>query len=204
MHLETWLLFCAAVTVLCFTPGPAVMLVVSLSLTRGARAGFGAALGILAGNALYFALSATGIGAIILASWELFSLVRWAGAAYLVWLGVRMFFSRTGPLADAAESSPPPRTAPFRHGLITQGANPNALVFFTAFVPQFIDPAGSIALQIAILGISSTLIELVALGIYVAVCRRARHVVRQPRFAGYLNRVGGGLLVWAGARMANL
>src|SRR4029077_1829756 len=92
--LQGWLLFCATETVLCFTPGPAVLLVVSLSLTRGARAGLGASLGILATNAFYFCLSAAGIGAVILASWDLFFLLKWLGAAYLVWLGLRMLFAR--------------------------------------------------------------------------------------------------------------
>jgi threonine/homoserine/homoserine lactone efflux protein len=85
MPFQTWALFCATETVLCFTPGPAVLLVVSLALTRGARAGLAGSLGILVANAVYFILSATGIGAVLLASWQLFSLINWLGAAYLSW-----------------------------------------------------------------------------------------------------------------------
>jgi homoserine/homoserine lactone efflux protein len=81
MTIETWLLFCVTETVLCFTPGPAVLLVLSLSLTTGAGAGVGASLGILAANAFYFLLSATGVGAVLLASYELFFLIKWIGAA---------------------------------------------------------------------------------------------------------------------------
>lgn len=203
MTLQTWLVFCATETVLCFTPGPAVLLVVSLALTRGAHAGLGASIGILAANALYFVLSATGIGAILLASWQLFFLIKWLGAAYLVWLGVRMLLARPGGLA--ASDAPSLRSVgPLRHGLITQGANPKALVFFTALLPQFVDPARGVPAQIAVLGVSSIAIECAVLGIYVAVCHRARRMMQRPGFATALNRTGGVLLIGAGAGMATI
>ena len=203
MSFETWALFCATETILCFTPGPAVLLVVSLALTHGARAGLAASAGILGANAGYFVLSATGLGAILLASWELFFLIKWIGAAYLVWLGLRMLVGRSHPTTprDAAE---PPRAAPLRHGLVTQCANPKALVFFTALLPQFVDPGGDIPMQIAILGVSSILIELAVLGVYVAVCQRARGLMHRPAFASALNRAGGALLIGAGAGLATV
>jgi len=199
MTVETWLLFCLTETVLCFTPGPAVLTVVSLALTTGARAGIGASLGILAANAVYFVLSATGIGAILLASYELFFLVKWVGAAYLVWLGLRMLVSRANALEPAGASTHR-SLRPFTHGVVTQGANPKALVFFTALLPQFIQPRSPVPLQVAILAVSSILIELVVLSAYVAVCRQARGMMQHPGFATSLNRAGGALLI--GARTA--
>src|SRR5262250_2933634 len=86
MSLQTWLTFCVTETVLCFIPGPAVLFVVSVALARGTRPGLAAATGILIANAFYFALSATGVAAAILASSELFTALRWLGTAYLVWL----------------------------------------------------------------------------------------------------------------------
>jgi homoserine/homoserine lactone efflux protein len=207
MTVETWLLFCLTETVLCFTPGPAVLLVVSLALTRGARAGLGGSIGILAANAGYFILSGTGIGAILLASWELFFLIKWVGAAYLIWLGLRMLLTRSSvfvPQDEAAASTAPRTIAPFTHGLVTQGANPKALVFFTALLPQFIAPHGGVPVQVAILGVSSIFIELAVLSIYVAVCHRARTLVARPAFAASLNRVGGVLLIGAGAGLATV
>jgi homoserine/homoserine lactone efflux protein len=204
MTVETWLLFCVTETVLCFTPGPAVLLVVSLGLTRGARAGLGASLGILTANVFYFVLSATGIGAVLLTSYELFFLIKWLGAAYLVWLGAHMLLSRANAFASASTVAPRRTPRPFTHGVVTQGANPKALVFFTAFLPQFIHPEGAVPYQVTILALSSVLIELTVLSIYVAVCHRARGVMRRPGFASTLNRAGGVLLLGAGAGMATM
>jgi homoserine/homoserine lactone efflux protein len=206
--LQAWLWFCATETVLCFTPGPAVLLVVSLSLTSGARAGFGATLGILAANAFYFILSATGIGAVLLASYDLFFLIKWAGALYLIWIGARMLLLLDGGFEGAVAEGGKPGSRrglkPFAHGLVTQGANPKAIVFFTALLPQFIDPASPVPMQVAILGISSVLIEVGVLGLYIAACHRARAVVRRPGLSNLLSRAGGLLLIGAGAGMAAL
>jgi homoserine/homoserine lactone efflux protein len=198
MTVEAWLAFCVMATVLCFTPGPAVLFVVSVALTRGFRPGLAAAAGICAANVLYFVLSATGIAAVILASSALFEVLKTAGAVYLVWLGLGMILARrTVPVA------PTPRhdRHAFLRAFVVQGANPNALIFFVAFVPQFIDPAGSMVTQIVILGVSTVLIELAVLALYVAVAVRARRLAG-ARLAGPLERVGGAFLVAAGARLA--
>jgi threonine/homoserine/homoserine lactone efflux protein len=202
MSVQAWLLFCATETVLCFTPGPAVLLVVSLALTRGPAAGLGASFGILAANALYFVLSATSLGAILLASWDLFVLVKWLGAAYLVYLGAKMLWSPSISLPSAHADDPRPRTRSFAQGFLTQMANPKALIFFTAILPQFIDTSAPVAFQVAILGISSVLIELAVLGVYVLACHGARSWVRQPRYVAPLERIGGAFLIAAGARLA--
>ena len=152
MLLQTWLLFCATETVLCFTPGPAVLLVISMALARGGVAGLRAT-GILFTNAFYFILSATGVGAIILASWKLFFLIKWIGAAYLIWLGLQMILSRSDRLGHHPRVETGGRRSPFAHGVVTQGANPKALVFFTALLPQFVNPASAVIPQIAILGV---------------------------------------------------
>lgn len=200
MSLEAWLAFCATETVLCLTPGPAVLFVVSVAMARGSRAGLAAALGILAGNTFYFALSATGIAAVIVASSQLFTVLKWAGAAYLVWVGLRMLRSRVAEPAPVVAQAVP---RAFVRGFVVQAANPKALVFFVALLPQFIDPTASVGLQVLILGTSSVLIELVVLSGYVALTVRARRLAGAS-WSGWLERVGGGLLVAAGARLALL
>jgi homoserine/homoserine lactone efflux protein len=206
LTVEAWLLFCITEAVLSFTPGPAVLLVVSLGLSRGGRAGIAGSFGILAANAVYFALSATTLGAVLQTSWQLFVVVKWLGAAYLVWLGARMIFSR----AQRPESSAPMELSrrstarSFWLGFVTQGANPKALLFFTAILPQFIDPRGAVGPQIVLLGVSSVLIELVALIMYVTAARAARSWTHRPRVGMVLQRVGGGMLVGAGVQLASM
>lgn len=198
MSIETWLAFCLTEAVLCFTPGPAVLLVVSFSLARGATAGLGAALGVLAANAFYFVLSALGVAAAIVASQQAFLLLKWAGAAYLVVVGLRMLF---GSRARADAQQVPTASRSFVKGFVVQAANPKSLLFFLALVPQFISPEGRVASQVLILGVSSVAIELLALGFFIGLSRQARGMVGVG-FAPTLERVGGGLLVAAGARLA--
>jgi threonine/homoserine/homoserine lactone efflux protein len=197
--LESWLLFCATDLVLSLTPGPAVMLVVSLGMTRGARAGVRAGLGILTANAVYFALSVTGIGALLLASWQVFFLVKWLGAAYLAWVGAGMLLRRPDPSAPLGA---PARGRGFRLGFLTNASNPKNLVYFVAILPQFIDPFGSLASQVGILAASSVAIELFVLVGYAIVAERAQRLVRTPRAHALVQRMGGFLLIAAAARIA--
>lgn len=200
MGLKAWLLFCLTEAVLCLTPGPAVLLVVCLTLSRGSAGGLAGSVGVLAANAVYFALSATSLGMVLRASWQLFAIIKWLGAAYLVWLGIRMVVR---PAEDGARGSdPPPAARSFWVGFLTQTANPKALVFFTAILPQFIDPHGSVALQVVVLGVSSVLIELAVLAMYVAASRTARAWTREAGVAVPLRRAGGLLLVGVGVQLA--
>jgi homoserine/homoserine lactone efflux protein len=194
----TWLTFCVTTAVACMMPGPAVLFVVSVALARGAAAGMTAVAGILAANALWIAMSATGIAAVLVASAALFTLLKWVGAAYLVLLGVRMLRT-TSAAATVPSADREPRV--FVRGLVVQGANPNAPMFFVALLPQFVDPAGAVGRQLVVLGASSLVIELAVLGLYVYLGVRARDLV-QGRLGGWLERVGGALLIAAGVRLA--
>jgi threonine/homoserine/homoserine lactone efflux protein len=199
--LEAWLLFCATDTVLSLTPGPAVLLVVSLALTRGARPGLRASLGVLCANALYFTISATGIGALLLASWHVFFAVKWLGAAYLVWTGLAMLLRRP----SAEETLVPVRGGGFRGGFLVSGSNPKNLVYFAAILPQFIDPSETtipFACQVAILAVTSMTIELGTLAGYALLAARGRRLVGTPRARAWLHRSGGALLIAAAARVA--
>jgi homoserine/homoserine lactone efflux protein len=198
MTLRTWLLFCATEAVLCAIPGPAVLCVVSQAIARGARAGVMASAGILAANVLYFALSATGVGAVLAQSTRVFLVVKWLGAVYLVWLGLRMIIVRGAQLSSAPPAPPSDKTA-FAIAAMTQGANPKALIFFVAILPQFISTASAAVPQILILGVTSIVIEFAILTLYVATCHAARGVMVEPRFATTMQRAGGACLVLVGA-----
>ena len=201
MTLDAWLLFCATDLVISLTPGPAVLLVVSLGMTRGARTGVRASCGVLTANAIYFAVSATGIGALLLASWNVFFAVKWLGAAYLAWIGTGMLLRRPDP---AAPLRAPVRGNGFRLGFLVNASNPKLLVYFVAILPQFIDPAGSLALplQVGILAVSSMVLELAILVGYALLAERGQRFVRTPRAQALVQRTGGLLLIAAAARIA--
>ena len=201
MRWETWSLFFLTETALCLTPGPAVLFVLSQGLGGGAAASIRANLGILTGNALYFLLSATGLGAILLASYDLFFCIKWVGAAYLVWLGIRALRATSTVLA--AESSPVSGRV-FARAFAVQASNPKAIVFFTALLPQFIDPAGDVPVQVAILAATSIAVEFSVLAMYGTFASRLSRLARQPRVAALFERTAGVLLIGAGLRMATL
>jgi homoserine/homoserine lactone efflux protein len=197
VSLSTWIAFCVTETVLCLTPGPAVLLVLSTALGRGFRSGLGAALGILAANTVYFGLSATGVVAAHAVSRDLFTVIKWIGAGYLAWIGLRMLRShRPGP----ASAQPDVLARSFARGFVVQSANPKAVVFFVALLPQFINPAAPVAEQVLILAASSLFIELLVLAGYAEAAIRTRDRM-SLRFAGALRKVGGCLLIAVAIRL---
>lgn len=119
MTLRVWILFLMMETTACLSPGPAVLLVVSQGLSRGLLASTWSSIGILAANALYFALSATGIAAVLLGSKNLFNAITWVGAAYTIWLGVRTFAS-SGAAVSASAGSPASSAGMFTNGFVLQ------------------------------------------------------------------------------------
>lgn len=204
MSLDDWIVFAVMETALCLTPGPAVLLVLSQALTRGTAASLWSNAGILAGNTFYFVLSATGLGALLLASYDAFFAIKWLGAGYLAWLGVSTFLGRSVTMSIPVSGEPGGGARALADGFILQVANPKALVFFTALLPQFIDPSGSVAGQVTVLAVTSIVIELFVLAGYGTLAGRFTGRAIQPRFARLTNRVAGSLLVMAGVGVAAL
>lgn len=154
---------------------------------------------------MYFALSATSLGAIIVASYNLFFLIKWVGAAYLVYLGLQCFLSKSSMLALPEERSRGGSNwRIWTDAFLLQGANPKALLFFTAILPQFIDTNYSIVLQVLILGVSSIVVEFFILLTYGQLAGRTLSAARNPRFEKISNRIAGSLLIGAGLGLARL
>lgn len=205
MNFETWLLFAITETALCLTPGPAVLLVLSVGLSRGTVPSIAANLGILTANTMYFILSAAGLATVLLASYEVFFLIKWLGAGYLLYLGLSAVFAKAPAMAAPADAAPRrPVSRTFAHGFVLQAANPKTILFFAALLPQFVDPGRPMALQIAILAVTSVLIEFTVLVGYGTLAGRAQRYAARPWFARWSNRVAGGLLIGAAAGLAGL
>jgi len=202
MHWTTLGAFVIVETVLCIIPGPAVMAVVGASLSRE-RAGHAAASGIVTGNLVYFAISAAGIASVILESHRAFEIVRWCGAAYLAYLGIRSLLAREAAVQpDGRDYDAFKMARGWASGTLTQLANPKALVFFAAILPQFIDPRGGLLTQIAILGIASQCIEFSVLSGYIAAADRIRERGIAPKSRALAQRVGGVFLLGVAAAVA--
>jgi homoserine/homoserine lactone efflux protein len=197
MTVTTWWIFVCTETVLCLIPGPAVMFILSTALKAGAKKSIASNLGILAANTVYFALSATGIGALLLSS-KLFLAVKWLGAAYLVILGLRLLFGHNEAVRDSNNAIIDHKLHHlFFNGFTLQMSNPKAILFFSALLPQFLNPHQSVIPQIVILGATSVVIEFsILLGYGMA------GSAITPRYARWTNRVAGGLLIGAGAGLA--
>jgi threonine/homoserine/homoserine lactone efflux protein len=167
-------------------------------------AGIRATMGILSANAIYFLLSASGLAILHSFSAELFAVIKWCGAAYLVWLGINMIL-RSFDRARLSMASEPEAAAssPFVRGFITQGANPNLIVYFTAILPQFVDPDQDVAPQVALLACSSFVIEFSILSMYAALAGRAGESMA-PGFRAIIDRVAGGFLIAAAVGISQM
>jgi threonine/homoserine/homoserine lactone efflux protein len=156
-------LFMTATLALNLAPGPDMLYVSTRSLTQGRRAGVISALGIAAGAVVHTLVIASGLAALLRAVPIAYEIVRFAGAAYLIWLGIKALRSRSGPLTGAPLDRAS-EWAVFRQGMITNLLNPKVALFFLAFLPQFTNPGGSVAAQIVVLGclfnLSGTLVNI--------------------------------------------
>jgi homoserine/homoserine lactone efflux protein len=179
MTFKTWLLFLVMETALSLSPGPAVFYVVSQGARGALRRTQPAVAGILSANGAYFALSATSLGAIIAASARFFTIAKWLGAAYLIYLGIKALLSaaatRAVALSDAPASGARDWHSVYLGGLTLQFANPKALLFFLALLPQFIDPAKAVVPQMLILAATSMVPEFCVLTGYGWLAHRAVH-----------------------------
>jgi threonine/homoserine/homoserine lactone efflux protein len=203
MNWQLWDFFVVTETALCFVPGPAVLLVLSQGLRHGTQKAVFSILGIVGANTVYFCLSATGIGAVLMASYQVFFAIKWIGAAYLVWLGLSALFGKSRLVSVSASDNVRSNAAKlFANGFILQMSNPKALMFFTALLPQFIDPHATLWTQVLILAATSIVIEFFVQLLYATLAGRATSLVTQPRFAKITDRVAGSFLIAAGAGLA--
>ena len=160
-------LFIVAALILLVTPGPAVLYIVARSIEQGRLAGFVSDLGIHSATLVHVAAASLGLSALLASSALAFSIVKYAGAAYLIWIGLKKIFGRVEPLDLHAETPRADYGRLFREGFIVNLLNPKTALFFLAFLPQFVDVGrGHVAMQIAVLGLIFTLLGFISDGCY--------------------------------------
>ena len=196
-------LFTVTEAALSLSPGPAVMMVIAYGITRQQRGALLVTLGILAANAFYFALSATGIGGLIATSHVLFMALKWSGAAYLIYLGLIAIFGRISPITlskvDANSNS---SWRIFRAAAVLQLSNPKSLLMFVSILPQFINPQESIGWQMVVLAACSIVPEFFILSGYGWLASKASTVLTQQKYGVITERVAGCLVLLAGVMVA--
>ncbi|SHL33894.1 Threonine/homoserine/homoserine lactone efflux protein [Bradyrhizobium lablabi] len=187
-------LFLLAALVIAAIPGPGIFYVAARTLSGGRKAGIASTFGTALGGLVHVIAGALGVSAIILASAQLFTALKFAGALYLVWLGIKTF--REGGRTPHDQSAPTGAKRAFREGVLVEALNPKTAAFFLAFIPQFIEPAaGHAALQFMALGLISVALNTFADVIVVAMASTARaNLVRRPRLVQRL-RQGSGLFI---------
>ncbi len=185
-------------------PGPDSLLIMARSAAQGWRAGVAAALGIGAGTMVHVLAAAIGLSAILATSATAFSIVKYIGAAYIVWMAIGLLRSKRSDPAKAVSVAPLPYRKIFAQGLLTNLLNPKVAIFFLAFVPQFIDAAApSKALAFIILGAIfnfNGMLWCFSLALFTAFASARIRV--SPTVALWLNRVTGGLFIWLGVKLA--
>lgn len=198
MTLDTWLAFMAATAVMLAIPGPTILLVIGQSLGAGRRAALPLVAGVALGDLTAMALSLAGLGALMAASATLFTVLKFAGAAYLVWLGVKLW------RAPVEEGAMPPVTArrAFRDAYVVTALNPKSIAFFVAFVPLFVDAGALFPPQAAVLVASFVTLAALNAGLYALLAARLSGAVRRPGVRRAFNRGGGAVLIGAGLATA--
>jgi len=206
--IENFPLFLAAAVTLNLTPGQDTMYIIGQSLARGRAAGVWSALGISAGSLVHTVAAALGLSVVLAASATAFEIVKWAGAAYLVFLGVRMILECVDTKPSAKGPSEPQGGVwdmpAFRHGVTTNVLNPKVAVFFLAFLPQFVSPnAANTIIPFLILGVTFVCTGTVwCLIVAVAAARFSDRARSQPAVLRWIRRLAGGLFIGLGLKLA--
>jgi homoserine/homoserine lactone efflux protein len=199
MPLDLYLAYVLACAVITLIPGPTVTVIVANSLAHGARAGLLNVAGTQLGLGLMMAILVVGLSSVIAAMGWLFDWLRLAGAAYLVWLGYKLL--RSPDLLSQPGSATAPRGGFFLQGFLVLMANPKALLWFGAFIPQFVDPNGNYVGQTVLLGLTAMAVALVSDGAYAVLTGRAGALLSRKRIR-LVSRLSGGFLIGGGIWLA--
>lgn len=202
MSLETWLAYTLVTTTFLLIPGPTILLVISYSLLRGRQAVMALVLGVGLGDLTAICLSLLGVGMLLQTVSTAFLFLKWLGAAYLIWLGIKMWRSAAESLEISQKSNEQAWFEVLRNAYITTALNPKSIVFFLAFMPQFIKPDLPFLPQSIILGATFFVLAILSVLFYSLLASFTGQQLRLSLIQRWTNRIGGGLLIGAGGMTA--
>lgn len=199
MSFEHWIAFAAASAVLLAIPGPTILLVISYALGHGRKSTAATVAGVALGDFTSMTASMLGLGALLAASATLFTVLKWIGAAYLVYLGIKLWRAPVTEQAEGGGEVPAERPMRiFLHTYIVTALNPKSIVFFVAFLPQFLDLSKPALSQMVIFEITFLTLATLNAALYALMASMARQTIRRPGVQRAVNRTGGSLLIGAG------
>ena len=201
MELGIYLIFFVTTAVVIFVPGPAAIAIAAQGAGNGHKRAIFGTLGVASANAVYFILSAMGIATLLIASPLIFNAIKWVGVAYLVYLGLSAIFSKSGGIQFPTGKLQSAFSL-FGKGFLVEFANPKALLYFAAILPQFLDVSKPIILQMLIMGGTTVVLDLISYSLYAYAGDRLTSGAVKEWIVRLINRVAGGALLLAGARMA--
>ncbi|WP_026617793.1 LysE family translocator [Ensifer aridi] len=206
MSLEHWLAFAAASAVLLAIPGPTILLVISYALGHGRKVAGATVAGVALGDFTAMTASMLGLGALLATSAAVFTALKWIGAAYLVWLGIKLWKAPVGDASGiAGEASPAERPLRiFLHAYAVTALNPKSILFFVAFLPQFLDLSRPLFAQMVIFEVTFLTLATINATLYACLASAAGGAIRKPSVRRIVNRTGGSLLIGAGLLTAGL
>jgi threonine/homoserine/homoserine lactone efflux protein len=198
MHLELWLAFVATSALILVIPGPTVLTVISYAVANGRRAGLPIVAGVALGDATSLAVSLFGLGALLAASAFWFTVVKWIGGLYLIALGVKLLRAGAAPAAEAIAAPPRSRLNLFLNTWLVAALNPKAVVFYVAFLPQFVDPHGDATRQLWILAVTFVTLASLNTLLFSVFASTARSLLASPRAQRRFHAAGGSMMCAAG------
>jgi threonine/homoserine/homoserine lactone efflux protein len=201
---QLWLAFAAAAAVVIAIPGPTTLMVTGHAMSSGTKVAMASLLGVALGDFTAIACSVLGLGAVLAASAEAFTVLKLVGAAYLIYLGIKLWLAPAVPLATAAAGARRSMRRAIAESFSVTVLNPKGLLFFAAFLPQFIDPHQPTLPQVIVLALTFEVLAASSLALYVVMMARARRVMESPRAIRIMNRAGGTMLIGAGLLTASL
>jgi len=204
MYIESFIPFVLATILILVIPGPTIILVISQAVTHGRKSVVPLVVGVLLGDFTAMTFSLLGLGAVLSASALLFSLFKWAGALYLLYLGVQLW--KSNPKKHSAKSSGKRSSARslLQSSFIVTALNPKGIAFFVAFLPQFINPARPVLPQLTMLGGTFLFLAVINAAMYAVFAGQLSEHIRKERVRRWFNRCGGGALIGAGILTAGL